>query len=78
MQVFTEVTYEGLASALGLAPGLKIEVVEVEPLRGVLNIIVSGDLPSRTVTKAGFSPSPKKRGAFPDFVHLSYLTPPEG
>lgn len=78
MKVQTELTYEGLASALGLAPGLKIEVVDVELARGVLNIVVSGELPPRTVTTAGFYPSPKKRGGVPDFVHLSYLTPPEG
>lgn len=77
MKVQTEITYEQLAKALNLARGLTIDVVEVEAARGALNIVVSGDLPSRTVNANGFSPSPKRPGSFADYVHLAYLIEPK-
>lgn len=77
MKVQTELTYEGLAKALGLDPALRIEVVEVEAARGALNIVVSGCLPPRTVNANGFSPSDKRPGSFADYVHLNYLIVPK-
>ncbi len=73
MQVQTAISYEELARVLGLEYGLKIDLVEVDRLKGELSIVVSGNLPPRTVTGAGFYPSPKHVGFAPDFVHINYL-----
>lgn len=74
MKVQTTLSYEALARALDLDPGLKIELVEVDRLKGQLQIVVTGDLPPRTVTANGFSPSDKRWGSEPDSVNINYLT----
>jgi len=70
----TSISYEALAQRLGLDPDLKIDLVEVDRVSGTLVIVVDGKVPTGTVTGAGFYPSPKRRGADPDSVHINYLT----
>lgn len=77
MNVQTSITYEELARRLGLARDLSIELVEVHRVTGRVSLVVSGDLPSRTVTGGGFYPSPKHPGSEPDYVHLRHLTAPD-
>lgn len=73
MRVQTSISYEDLAKALKLAPGVKIEVIEAHNVTGVLQIVVSGDIPSRCVTHHGFSPSQKFQSQAPDSVYLHTL-----
>ena len=73
MRVQTAVTYAELAKAIGLAEGLAIDLVEVHRVTGRVTLVVSGELPSRTVTQQGFSPSSPWPGSEPDYVHVNHL-----
>lgn len=73
MKVQTELDYETLRKALGLARGLRIELVEVDRLKGTVQIVVQGEMPPRTRTDAGFSPDDKRSGCEPDRVNFYYL-----
>lgn len=74
MKLQTSITYEALATALGLDPGLDISLVEGDNIKGILRLVVDGKVPTCTVTSAGFYPSRKNPGREPDQAHISYLT----